>query len=111
MVMRYGIDGIGYMPAGRSNNVTYIQNNFYGSAYGSNANYGYANFGYGGCYNSCSCFGFGFKGSYPPPPPPPHSSHHHCDDGELPGIAKWTLGIGVTSSLVGLGLKLFSKDS
>ena len=96
MVMRYGIDGIGYMPATRSSNTTYIQNNFYGnSVYSGNANFG-------------SCFGFGFAGGYPPPPPP---SHHYCGDNELPGIAKWSLGIGVTSSLVGLGIKLFSKNS
>ena len=110
MVMRYGIDGIGYMPATRSSNTTYIQNNFYGnSVYSGNANFGYNGYGCGCCGGySGSCFGFGFAGGYPPPPPP---SHHYCGDNELPGIAKWSLGIGVTSSLVGSGIKLFSKNS
>lgn len=122
MAGRIGLDGISHLPYRGSKNVTYIQNNFYGSSnlgmnnnfntFGNINNFGCGcncnNFNYG--YNG-SCFGFGYIGNagYCAPPPPPPVHHGHCDDGEMSKGAKIIVGLGVGATLVGTLTKLFSN--
>lgn len=67
---------------GASNHTTYIQNNFFGSSYGSGFNYNYGyNYNYGTCCNH--------------------------DDGGMSKGMKWLLGIGLGTTLLGGILKMF----
>lgn len=120
MVQRIGLDGIGYIPA-RTQNTTYIQNNFYGtSMFAQNA----------GVRNGCCCCGnnfnnFGYIGTscfsnygsigYPPPPPPSMGQYNYgcCNsggDGDISNFNKWMLGLGVGAEIVGIGIKAFSNN-